>query len=155
VFDATTPLSPNGGMFWARPEALAKLAEYPFDFADFKAGPDGYRDGQLTHVLERLYGYAALDSGFTLRVVANQDWAAIDYPLLEYKLASVASLLPAFAEEQLGYVKRLQAIEQAERDWRPAMPAQAFKHALAVHRPRLARLLFPGYQPPPGRGTAN
>ena len=81
-FDSSTPMSANGGTSWARPEALAKLALHPFEFTDFVPGDEGWRDGQLPHVLERLYGYAAVDAGYTLRAVVNAEWAAIDYTLL-------------------------------------------------------------------------
>jgi lipopolysaccharide biosynthesis protein len=136
-FDASTPLGANGGMFWARPEALAKLARHPFEFTDFVPGDAGWRDGQLPHVLERLYGYAVMDAGYTLRVATNAEWAAIDYTLLEYKLQRISTMLPAFTEDQIAYVAELQRTVEAHREQVPARPLTAFLESMNHHHPRL------------------
>ena len=74
-FDKNTPLAAYGSMFWARPETLRKLVEADWQWTDFPEDGE-YRDGSLTHVLERLLAYAVLDAGFHVRSVINQDWAS-------------------------------------------------------------------------------
>jgi rhamnosyltransferase len=106
-FDYSTPIAAIGGWFWARPQALAKLTARDFRFDDFAVGPDGYRDGQLPHVLERLYAYAALAAGYAVRAVANTRWIAIDYAFLEYKLQRLSQFLPADMD-QVEYIIQLQ-----------------------------------------------
>jgi rhamnosyltransferase len=111
-FDASTPLAAYGGWFWARPEALAKVTTHGFTFADFDSDSQVYADGHLTHVLERLYTYAALDAGYRVHTVANQRWIAIDYAFLEYKMQRVSSLLPAYTEEQRAYLQKAKKLQK-------------------------------------------
>jgi len=105
-FDKNTPLAAYGSMFWARPETLRKLVEADWQWTDFPEDGE-YRDGSLTHVLERLLAYAVLDAGFHVRSVINQDWASVNYPFLEYKLEQVSAYLPGQTEEQLRYLESL------------------------------------------------
>jgi len=131
-FDATTPLAAYGSMFWARPESLRTLVEHPWHWDDFP-GDGGYHDGSLTHVLERLLAYAALDAGYHVRSVINQDWASINYSFLEYKLERVSSVLPAGTQEQLRYVREALAPV-------PVGARQAIKDSLSHRFPQLVRL---------------
>lgn len=98
-FDDSTPLSPFGSMFIARPEALRRLVEAGLRHEEFPA-EDGYRDGSLSHVLERLFSYAALTDGFHVRTALSTYYASVYYGFLEYKLQNVSSHLPAFGIEQ-------------------------------------------------------
>ena len=143
VFDRTTPVAPYGTMFWARPEALAKLAGHKFSYKDFAGEEEGWGDGMLGHVLERLYGYAVLDAGYTVQSVLNTDWAAINYAFLEYKLQRISSMLPAYTQEQVDY------IEQVSTDG-PLL--HHLKVAMDDQYPRLGRALRPGYRA--ARGAA-
>lgn len=111
-FDGSTPLAAYGGWFWARPEALGKLTRHELTFEDFAEGSEGYRDGQLPQVLERLYAYTALDAGYTVRTVANRRWTAINYAFLEYKLQRVAALMPAFTDEQRAYLVKAKNLQK-------------------------------------------
>jgi lipopolysaccharide biosynthesis protein len=148
VFDRTTPLAPNGTMFWARPAALAKLAEYPFEYDDFAAENEGWNDGMLGHVLERLYGYAAMDAGHTIQCVFNTDWAAINYTFLEYKLQRISSMLPAYTQDAMDYLDRAKVALQAPSvAVVPGLPALArMKNAVDRSYPRLGRALRPLYR---------
>ena len=151
VFDAATPLSANGGMFWARPETLVKLADSAFDYDDFGGTDDEYRDGTLGHVLERLYGYAVMDAGYAIECVFNTDWASINYAFLEFKYQRIASLLPAQTQEQIDYIAQLQAaaarsqvVEVVEVLETP--PLALLKDSVGRTYPRLGRLLRPVYR---------
>jgi rhamnosyltransferase len=149
VFDRTTPVAPYGTMFWARPEALLKLSDHPFEFEDFAAEDAGWSDGMLGHVLERLYGYAVMEAGYTVRAVLNTDWAEINYAFLEYKLQRISSLLPPYTQEQVDWIEqvyfdnpRLMMLEEPEpeshrRSAHPLEPVyRAARHGFAaVARP--------------------
>lgn len=148
VFDRTTPLAPNGTMFWARPEALAKLAEHDFDYADFAAEHEGWSDGMLGHVLERLYGYAVMDAGRTVQCVFNTDWASINYAFMEYKLQRILSMLPAYTQEAVDYLDRARvALEAPYAPVAPDLPPLALlKDSVNDSYPRFGRLLRPFYR---------
>ena len=77
-------------------------------YKDFAGEDEGWGDGMLGHVLERLYGYAVLDTGYTIRLVLNTDWAAINYAFLEYKLQRISSMLPAYTQEQVDWIEHIQ-----------------------------------------------
>ena len=54
---------PHGGMFWARPRAIAKLIGHDWTLADFP--PElGQTDGTLMHAIERVVVLAAADAGY-------------------------------------------------------------------------------------------
>ncbi len=136
VFDSSTPIAPYGSMFWARPEAMRKLVDFPWAWTDF---PDegGYRDGGLPHVLERLLAYTVLDAGYHVRSVMNRDWASINYAFLEYKLQKVAALLPAQTQDQLEYLQQARAQTNL---------LGAMKSEVDRRYPRAAKAARPGYR---------
>ena len=150
VFDSATPLAANGGMFWARPEALAKLANHDFAYEDFGATDEEYRDGTLGHVLERMYGYAVMDAGYTIQAVLNTDWASINYAFLEFKYQRIASLLPAQTQEQIDYIARLKAALESPPVQPPEEvelpPLALLKRSVVRSYPRLGRILRPAYR---------
>lgn len=98
-FDDGSPLAPFGSMFAARPEALAPLVDR-LGWHDF---PDesGYRDGGTAHVIERLFAYAAISEGYTVRTVTSPELAAESHQLLEWKLQEVLRDVPGTARQQL------------------------------------------------------
>lgn len=147
IFDRTTPLAPNGTMFWARPESLAKLASHDFDYTQFAAEHEGWSDGMLGHVIERLYGYAVLDAGLTVQCVFNTDWASINYVFLEYKLQRILSMLPAHTQEAVDYLERARAaLETPPPPPAPEQPPLALlKHSVDASYPRFGRLMRPFY----------
>lgn len=137
VFDRATPVAPYGTMFWARPRGLRKLASHGLGFGDFAADDAGWGDGMLPHVLERLYGYAVLDAGYTIQQVINTDWAAINYAFLEYKLQRISSMLPAYTQDQVDY------LEQVTTDGPMLL---RLKEAVNTSYPRIGKALRPGYR---------
>lgn len=52
-----------GNAFWCRRNAIAKVLEHPWDYDDFDPEPLAV-DGTLSHSIERIYPYAAFDSGY-------------------------------------------------------------------------------------------
>jgi len=123
-FDESTPLATYGSMFIARPAALRPIAAGDYEYGEFPSDGD-YRDGTLAHALERLVAYSALSEGYHARQVLTADFASIYYSYLEYKLQSVAALLPAEATKQRGHIKKIT---------RQARAGQAAKRAAARRR---------------------
>lgn len=133
-FDDSTPLSPYGSMFVARPAALQRMVNAGFTHEDFPA-EGAYRDGALSHVLERLFSYCALTDGFHVRTVLSTYYASVYYSFLEYKLQNVSAHLPAFA------------IEQEAALAQPFPPVLAVvKHRVASSMPGVAARLRPVYR---------
>ena len=111
-FDATTPVAPYGSMFIARPQALRSLTAGDFRHDDF---PDegGYKDGALTHVVERLFAYAALSAGFHVREVLDPHLAAVNYKALEFRGVALGEVLGPFPRRALKRVQRLKQVKAA------------------------------------------
>jgi lipopolysaccharide biosynthesis protein len=110
-FDDNTPLSAYGSFFIARPEALAKITSAGYRHEDFPDESD-YRDGALTHVVERLVSYAALSDGYHCREVMNAELAATNYSYLEYRAIVVGAKLPAFPVAQVNRIRKLKQIRK-------------------------------------------
>jgi rhamnosyltransferase len=58
------PISPLGGIYWYRSEALKILFDADFQYDDFPKEPVKDNDGTIMHALERVYQLAAQESGF-------------------------------------------------------------------------------------------
>lgn len=135
-FDQTTPLAPYGSMFWARPEAIRRMAKYDFNYSDYPEEGE-YRDGSLSHVQERLLSYCALTDEYHIRCAINQDWAGINYAFLEYKLQLLSSRLPHFTQDQVDYLTYIQA----------GQPMMALtRMAFNERYPRTASIVGPAYR---------
>ena len=91
--DPDTPVAPYGTMFWFRPKALRKMFEATWPYDVFNAEPN-HTDGSLAHVLERMICYVAQDAGYTTAHIANTQFAAQSYTVLEHKLDALSSKLP-------------------------------------------------------------
>ena len=113
-FDDTTPLAAYGSMFVARPQALRVLLEAGYTHADFPDEAE-YADGSLSHVLERLVGYAVLSSGHHVREVMSAGLAATNYSVLEFRTLTVSAHLPAYPRDQIRRIKRLTRFWKAHR----------------------------------------
>ncbi|MDQ1137600.1 lipopolysaccharide biosynthesis protein [Microbacterium sp. SORGH_AS 1204] len=71
--DWASPHAPLGGMWWARPEAVRRLAEERWG-----TGPD------VSAVHSRLHAYVAGDRGYYTRTVATSEHAGLSHGSLEY-----------------------------------------------------------------------
>ena len=143
-FDDDQPLAPYGSMFIARPEALSLLTGaglVPEDFPE----EGGYKDGSLAHVIERLLAYAVLSRGYYVRPVMTPKWAGVYYGYLEYKLAATSSMMPAFAIDQVPFLK-------ARMGTVPNLLG-AVKTNIMVRTPGLGNALKPAYRA--ARGVAH
>lgn len=102
-FDDGSPLAPFGSMFAARPAALRPLVD-AFGWRDF---PDesGYQDGGVAHAVERLFAYAAISEGYTVRTVTTPEIAAESHQMLEWKLQAILEDVPGTARQQVQLAK--------------------------------------------------
>lgn len=91
--DKDTPVAPYGTMFWFRPKALRKLFNHKWKWSEFNEEPN-HTDSGLAHALERLIGYVALDSGYTVHHIMTPKQAELNYSLLEYKFQSLVAQSP-------------------------------------------------------------
>lgn len=135
-FDRTTPLSPYGSMFWARPQAIRRMVDHDFKWTDYPLEGD-YADGSLSHVQERILGYCALTDGYHVRCVINSDWAEINYTFLEYKLQLLSSRLPHYTQDQVDYLERMQTGQPILR---------ALKETVDQRMPLVGKAARPAYR---------
>ncbi|KAB1659476.1 glycosyltransferase [Pseudoclavibacter chungangensis] len=137
-FDDNTPLSPFGSMFVARRRALAPIVDAGWTWNDFPEA-DGYKDGGLAHVIERMLSYIVLNEGYHVRTAMNVRLAAISHTFLEYKLAMIGSELPGQANAQLHHLRNIK-----KSVW-PSSPLAAAKAYIAVQQPGVAEKIRPAY----------
>jgi lipopolysaccharide biosynthesis protein len=58
------PISPLGGIYWYRTEALKPLFDAGFQYEDFPKEPIRETEGTIMHAIERLYPFVAQQNGF-------------------------------------------------------------------------------------------
>lgn len=142
-FDDNTPIAPYGTMFWFRPEALAPLFSYPWKWEDFNEEP-AHVDGGLAHVLERLIGYAAANSGYFYYCFMTTRSAEKNYAKLEYKFQSIMSQLPngdvIYQSSNLAHM-RVRSLHG-----HLAMAVTILKERIMTRNPKIGRLLRTPYK---------
>lgn len=136
--DGGSPLAPYGGMWIARPQALRRLAERKWTFADY--GHRGRRSyGDLAHLQERLIAYSAGEAGYHARTVLTFEHAQISHTALDFKV------------DQLFSTTRGWPVEQIRMLHRAGYPGYGGTVALArmymrLNHPRVVRSLSPVYR---------
>ena len=141
--DTSSPLAPYGGMFIARPEALAAMTAREWSFEDY--APEGdYGDGTLSHVQERLVSYAAAELGYHTRTVANTGYAAISHTFLEYKLDQQVQGVSGYAIDQVHAMRPLVRLAEGGQ-------LSVIKYLLLRYHPWLSKALL--FLTKPGRAT--
>lgn len=104
--DEGTPLAPYGSMFVARPAALRRLVEEPWDYEQF-GGAEAYVDGGLAHVLERVPVYVAGEAGYHVRTVASPEYMSVSHTALDYNFDQISVTLPPVSTmEQIEFLRR-------------------------------------------------
>lgn len=83
------PVAPYGDMFWFRPAALKKAIGYGFTYDDFDIKYQS--DFTILHAIERIYSFAAQDSGYYYAEVINSDWARSDLVNYRYMLQTLCN----------------------------------------------------------------
>lgn len=86
-----TPVAPYGDMFWFRSAALKKAIGYNFTYDDFDVpyAPDF----TFMHAIERIYGFAAQDSGYYYADALNTDDARSDLVNYQHMLHQFTSIM--------------------------------------------------------------
>lgn len=74
-----------GSVFWCQTKALEKLFAYKWNYADFPEEPMP-DDGTISHAIERILGFVAIDAGYKTAVIMNTRYASKMVMLLQDKL---------------------------------------------------------------------
>lgn len=74
-----------GTVFWCNVEALKKLFAYEWTYGDFIDEPLPY-DGTISHAIERILGFVALDAGYKVGTIMNCNYAAKLNAIMQQKL---------------------------------------------------------------------
>jgi len=132
-FDDFTPEAAYGSMYVARPAALRPMLRGGYTFDDFP-DEDGYADGGLAHVLERLIAYGSLSEGLHVREVMSPERVAADYKLLEYQVQATGSALAPEPIYRVAQVRRWARQDRRRRrrarqeaEWKALPPLQKLK----------------------------
>jgi len=120
-------------MYVARPAALRPMLRGGYTFDDFP-DEDGYADGGLAHVLERLIAYGSLSEGLHVREVMSPERVAADYKLLEYQVQATGSALAPEPIYRVAQVRRWARQDRRRRrrarqeaEWKALPPLQKLK----------------------------
>jgi lipopolysaccharide biosynthesis protein len=70
------PISPLGGMFWVRTDALKTLMGYDWKYNDFVKEPMQKIDGEIGHIIERIYSVLAQKDGYYSTFVSSIDYSS-------------------------------------------------------------------------------
>lgn len=87
------PIAPFGTNFWFRKDALKLLINLNLEYADFPEEPTKERDGNIMHVIERMYPFAAQQAGFYTGWVMSDNFAKMEVTNLYKMLRDVNQTL--------------------------------------------------------------
>lgn len=136
-----------GTAFWCNTRALKKLFDYDWTYEDFveEPMPD---DGTISHAIERILGFVALDAGYKIATIMNTEYAACLIDILGEKLR----LTYSWMNDNLG-VKNTYQLENYDREKYEinrifAECEQVFLYGAGYYGEKyLRRLEFWGYHP--------
>jgi rhamnosyltransferase len=100
--DTVSPNAPFGGMWFARPEALALLARWTWSYRDYNSS----RAVDLGRLQERLVTAAAGELGFHARTVLTAEHAEISHTALEFKVDQMFSTTTGYPVDQITLLQR-------------------------------------------------
>ncbi len=86
------PISPLGGVFWFRPQALKILFDKGWSYDEFAPEPIG-EDGQLVHGIERIYGFCVQNEGYYPAWLMNTAAAGMEVTNLHYMLRELNNVI--------------------------------------------------------------
>ncbi len=104
------PVAPYGDMFWFRADALKKVISYGFTYSDFDI--EYKPDFTILHAIERIYGFAAQDSGYYYAEVINTDDARSDLVNYQYMLYTLCEKMMHNGHDPYNFEVAKQIIEQ-------------------------------------------
>lgn len=74
-----------GSAFWCRVEALRKIFNHDWNYEDFPEEPMA-DDGTISHSIERIFGFAAIDMGYDIECVMTETYANWMMNVLQKKM---------------------------------------------------------------------
>ena len=74
-----------GSVFWCDVDALDKLFTYDWTYESFVQEPLP-NDGTISHAIERIFGFVALDAGYKIGTIINVEYASKLNSILQKKL---------------------------------------------------------------------
>lgn len=74
-----------GSVFWCKTCVLDKLFSYNWKYEDFPQEPMA-DDGTISHAIERIFGFLAMDAGYETAVIMNAEYAAKMVMMMQGKL---------------------------------------------------------------------
>ena len=126
------PVAPWGDMFWCRAKALKKAVAHGFTYDDFDI--EYKPDFTWLHAIERIYSFAAQDSGYFYADVLNSDNARSELINLQYIFNQVNSVLFQNGHYPANYVTMLQILHQYKGLCLPLK--LQIKHKIKAHCPK-------------------
>ena len=142
-----TSLVAIGSVFWCKVQALKKLFDYEWTYASFPEEPMP-NDGTISHAIERIFGFVALDAGYKVGTIMNPEYVAKITEILQGKL----ELTYRWLWENLG-VKNTYQLENINMEQRAISTIfeehqEVYLYGAGLYgRKYLQRLEFWGYQP--------
>lgn len=115
------PVAPYGDMFWFRSKALKKVIAYGFNYDDFTI--EYKPDNTFLHAIERIYGFAAQDSGYYYADVVTSDEARSDLVNYQYIIYSLIDIMLKNQQypHTLEYAKQIIYYHTASKDQNPSL----------------------------------
>ena len=89
------PVAPYGDMFWFRSDALKKVIGKGLTYDDLDVDFKKEKDGTILHAIERIYGFAAQDSGYYYADVIHSDNARTDLINYKYMMEQLCEIMLA------------------------------------------------------------
>ena len=74
-----------GSAFWCQTDALKKIFTYNWKYEDFPEEPMP-DDGTISHAIERIFGFVAIDAGYNVGTIMNGEYAAYMVEMLQEKM---------------------------------------------------------------------
>ena len=81
-----------GTNFWVRTKAIEKLYKYNWKYEDFDDEPLK-NDGTISHAIERSLSFIVKDSGFTTKIIMNNEWAQNFLSILQQDLVKTFQII--------------------------------------------------------------
>lgn len=111
--DSTIPVVTLGTALWARTEALSKLLKYDWKYEDFMEEPMSI-DGSISHAIERIFAFIALDAGFETGTVMCNSYAEQLIGLLQMNMGKMFMLLKQISLDSVKNLKDVHTLLEME-----------------------------------------
>ncbi len=126
------PVTAYGDMFWFRTDALKKAIGYGLKYDDFNVpyAPDG----TFMHAIERIYGFAAQDSGYYYADVINSDNARSDLVNYQYMLYQLFEIMLQNGHHPYSFEAAKAILRQYKGQSQPTNLAKRFLQKLLINK---------------------